>query len=106
MLNINSLNKHFSELQIFMSNQILDVLAINETKLDCRTRDQELDLPGYVCLRKDRDSRGGGVCVYLKEYLQYSRKTCFEIEDLEMISVEIKRPKSSPFLFTTWYRPR
>ena len=105
MLNINSLNKHISELQVFMSNQTLDILAINETKLDYRTRDQEIDLPGYFCLRKDRDSRGGGVCIYLKNSIKFTRKTCFEIEDLEMLSVEIKRTNSSPFLFTTWYRP-
>ena len=34
LLNINSLAKHIDELKLFMVNKSLDVLAINESKLD------------------------------------------------------------------------
>ena len=34
LLNVNSLTKHIDELKVFMANKPLDVLAINESKLD------------------------------------------------------------------------
>ena len=105
MLNINSLKRHLDELKIFMEGEPLDILAINETKIDYCTSDMQIHLPGYVCLRKDRNSHGGGVCIYLRNTLNYCRKTCLEIDDLEMISVEVKHPNAVPFLITTWYRP-
>jgi len=55
-------------------------------------------LPDYVCLRKDRNRHGGGVCIYLKHSISYSRKTHLEIADLEMISVEINQNNNTPFL--------
>lgn len=105
LLNINSLTKHFNEIEIFLSKQPLDVLAINETKLDKRSSDESIKIPGYICVRKDRDRHGGGVCMYLRESLNFTRKTCYEDSNLEMISIELKSSNSSPFLLTTWYRP-
>ena len=60
-LNINSLSKHIDELQVFMKDGIFDVLAINETKLDLFDPDSLIDLPGYTCIRKDRNKAGVGV---------------------------------------------
>ena len=37
LLNVNSLTKHIDELKVFMENKPLDVLAINESKLDDST---------------------------------------------------------------------
>ena len=34
LLNVNSLTKHIDKLKVFMANKPLDVLAINESKLD------------------------------------------------------------------------
>ena len=34
LLNVNSLTKHIDELKVFMANKTLDVLTINESKLD------------------------------------------------------------------------
>lgn len=58
-LNINSLSKHI--------DGIFDVLAINETKLD-------LFDPGYTCIRKDRNNAGGGVCIYVRNSINFTRK--------------------------------
>lgn len=43
--------------------------------------------------------------MYLRESLNFTRKTCYEDSDLEMISIELKSSNSNPFLLTTWYRP-
>ena len=54
----------------FVLNSKTDVLAINETKTDSRVNNNEIHLPGFEVIRKDRsvNSResGGGVCMYLR----------------------------------------
>ena len=104
-LNINSLSKHIDELQVFMKDGIFDVLAINETKLDLFDPDSLIDLPGYTCIRKDRNKAGGGVCIYVRNSINFTRKPNLEDRSLEMITIEIKKPYSDPYFITTWYRP-
>lgn len=53
-LNINSLLAHIDELRVFMSTSKIDILSINETKLDFTIDDSELYLPGFEIIRKDR----------------------------------------------------
>ena len=64
-LNINSLTKHIDELRIVLSNQCVDILAVNETKLDGSICDIEVTVEGYNIIRRDRSSNGrsgGGIC--------------------------------------------
>ena len=46
-LNINSLVAHFDDLNFFVLNCKIDILAINETKIDCSVDDNEIHLPGF-----------------------------------------------------------
>ena len=56
-LNINSLVSHIDDLRIFTSqSKGIDILAINETKLDSIIKDNEVHLPGYDVIRKDREN--------------------------------------------------
>ena len=107
-LNINSLLAHFDELRVFMSNSKIDLLTINETKLDLTIDDTELYLPGFELIRKDsvRNGRnGGGVCFYVRCNLNYKIRDDLSSENLELLVLEIPRPRSRPFLVDTWYRP-
>ena len=104
-LNINSLVKHINELRVAMINQPLDILAINKSKLDDNDSDTMLYLHGYTLVRRDRNKKGGGVCVYLRDSLSFKRLHEFEEQNLELIALEIQKPNSKPFLFTAWYRP-
>ena len=73
-LNINSLLAHFDDLKFFVLNSKIDVLAINETKIDSSVNDNEIHLPGFEVVRKDRSVNGrsgGGVCVYLRNNINY-----------------------------------
>jgi exonuclease III len=45
-LNITSLVKHIEELWIFLADNIIDVLAINETRLDSAVSDNEVHIQG------------------------------------------------------------
>ena len=63
-LNINSLISHMDDYRIFMYDTNIDVLAINETKLDTSILNNEVHLDGYEIIRKDRYTNGrngGGV---------------------------------------------
>ena len=83
----------------------LEVLAINESKLDGSINDGEIHIPGYVIIRKDRNRHGGGVALYIKESLSYSNRADLVPDSLEMICVEINLPHNRSFLVSTWYRP-
>ena len=77
------------------------IIAINETKLDEYEPDSTINLSGYTCIRKDRNKAGGGVCIYIRNTINFTWKKYFEVKDLEIISIEITKANSSPFLFTT-----
>ena len=42
-----------------------DAICIVETWLSDSISDNELVLPGYRCVRRDRDRQGGGVLMYI-----------------------------------------
>ena len=70
-LNINSLLAHLDDLKFFVLDSKIDVLAINETKIDSSVNDNEIYLPGFEVVRKDRSVSGGGVCIYLQSNINY-----------------------------------
>ena len=108
LLNINSLLAHIDELRIFMSGSKIDILAINETKLDSDINDNEIELSGFEIVRNDRSTNGrsgGGVCIYLRNNLNYQIRSDLYDDQLECLTVEITQPRSKSFLVSTWYRP-
>ena len=52
-----------------MNDSAIDIISINETKLVCSINDDQVYLPGYELVRKDRKTNGqygGGVCINVK----------------------------------------
>ena len=65
-LNITSLVKHIDEVRILLADTPVDVLSINETRLDDSVKDSDVYIPGYEIIRRDREINGrlgGGVCL-------------------------------------------
>ena len=107
-LNITSLSKHVDELKIFLSTNSVDVLAINETRLDSSITDCEVFIPGYEIFRRDRNingRHGGGVCFYVQNNINCIPHCDLNVMDLENLCIEIHKPHSKPFLVASWYRP-
>jgi hypothetical protein len=77
-------------------------IAINESKLYNSINDGEIHIPVYVSIRKDRTRHGGGMLIYIKEYLPYSNRSDLVPYRLEMICLEIKLPYNRSFL--VWLR--
>ena len=104
-LNITSLVKHVEELRIFIHEQPIDILCINETRLDNSISSAEVEICGYEIVRRDRNRNGGGVAIYLRNNIPYVERSDLIPENVEALCFEIRKPKSKPVLVSTWYRP-
>ncbi|XP_068674424.1 uncharacterized protein [Montipora foliosa] len=105
-LNINKLTTHLDELKIFLVSNDIDVLAINETKLNEYITDNEVSISGYDIVRRDRTTYGGGgVCFYVKKSINFSVRNDLCMGSLENLCIEIRKPRSKSFIVATWYRP-
>ena len=71
MLNIVSLPKYIDEIRILLAKQDLDILALNETRLDDMLSDDLMSVHNYDLIRTDRNRQGGGVCLYIRSNLNY-----------------------------------
>ena len=91
-----------------MDNSKIDILSVNETKLDSSIGNSEIHLSGYDVVRLDRKvngRNGGGVCMYIRSNLNFRVREDLAHNDLEILIIEISNPRSRPFLVGTWYRP-
>ena len=105
MLNVVSLPKHLDEIRLLLEGQNIDVLALNETRLHATISNEEVHIIGYDIIRLDRDRNGGGVCIYIRSSLPYSYREDLVLNDLESVSIEVRKPNSRPFIISTIYRP-
>ena len=74
LLNIVSLQKNIEEIRIIIADQCLDILALNETRLDPSIHNQAIYIRGYDLIRSDRSRTGGGVCLYIRQSLSYQNR--------------------------------
>ena len=74
-LNINSLRNKIDDLREVCKKVEIDILCIDETKLDDSFTDSQFKIKGYQFpfLRKDRDNRGGEKFVFIKQGLIVNR---------------------------------
>ena len=120
-LNIRSLtNKHDLLSQTVEGlNNSLHVLGLSETWLTNQIPDNLIEIKGYVCERLDRGwgnpvtptqvKRGGGVCLYINEHLNWSTKSYSLFNrnnnDIEIQWIEIINEKCKNFVIANGYRP-
>ena len=104
-LNIAGLPKYYEELLIYMRDEPFDILTLNETRLDSSILDCEVQIPGYDIIRSDRNRYGGGVAIYIRTIIPYIIRKDLLQDTLELLCIEVRKPKSKPVLISTWYRP-
>ena len=68
-----------TNLEVFMRDSKIDILAINESKLDITINDHEVYIPGYETVRRDRLMvvQVVGFASYLRSNLNF--KVCEEL---------------------------
>ena len=106
--NVNGLVKKISVVDILLkgANGNIDIFTITETHFHREIRDGELISNGYVFVRKDTlTSSGGGVGCFIREDLNWQRRTDLGKEGIEAIWLEIFIRNSKPLLVCILYRP-
>ena len=56
---------NIEHLRLIMADQCLDLLVVNETRLDSTITENLVHIDSYSILRKDRNCNGGSVCICL-----------------------------------------
>jgi hypothetical protein len=103
-LNINSFRYKSSEIIELLTDNVVDLLFISETKLDASFVDAQFSVPGYRLWRADRTSHGGGVLAYLRSDIPGCRRTDLEFCDVESVAIE-DNLSTAKWLIYGVYRP-
>ena len=78
------MERFLKQFRIMLGDKVLDVLAIQETKLINFNSDSEFFIHGFDLIRRDRIADGGGgVCFYVKASINVSVCNDLNIADLE-----------------------
>nr|CAI5828553.1 unnamed protein product [Callosobruchus analis] len=72
-LNVRSLIGHFADFSDLIPSNRYDIVVISETWLNGNVDGPAIQINNYNCVRRDRNdgSRGGGVVIYIKNYIKY-----------------------------------
>ncbi|CAB4026141.1 RNA-directed DNA polymerase from transposon BS [Paramuricea clavata] len=97
--------KHLDEIRLILNNNALDILAINESKIDNQISNNEIHIDGFNIIRKDRNRFGGGVVLYVRQNISFSDRIDLIPDELEMVCIELSLPYNKSLLISTWYRP-
>ena len=105
--NVNSLLLHIDEIRTLVKDLGIQILAINETKLDENIHDDLVSIEGYAIRRCDRNHHGGGVAIYIRDSTcdKCKLRNDIPVSSLETICVEIKPVPAAPFFILAWCRP-
>ena len=120
-LNVRSLTNKHDLLSQAVENcdNNLHVLGLSETWLTDQIPDNFVHINNFACIRNDRTwstainpantKKGGGVCLYLSEHLNWSPTSYCDFNrsnnDIEIQWVEINNEKCRNFLIVNGYRP-
>ena len=82
-----------------MNDNEIDVIGLNETRLDENIGDRKLRIEGYKIFRNDHNVHGGGVAIYVKDSLDVLHVE-HQMNILELLSLEIKSKKARSFFLS------
>ena len=103
LLKNNSVNKSKINFLNDLSDESTLFVALCETFLSDNIFDAEIQMQGYIVCRTDRLSRpGGGVCFYIKLYIQFSTCLSFFNDMCEVLIVKLSNPQ---LVLINTYRP-
>ena len=103
-LNINSLASKIDQLKVIICGS-LDILVIQETKLDSSFPEDQFLIDGYRNpYRLDRNRHGGGVMVYIREDIPSKELHKHKFtKNVEGLFIEVNLRKTKLLLFGTYH---
>ena len=93
LANARSLEKKFDELTAQLLSTRMDIAVITESWFNDRIDDSVLTIPGYVLQRRDRPTRGGGVCTFVSSSIPFKRRSDLESPDHECMWLWLRPPR-------------
>ena len=103
-MNINSLLLKIDQVSVLLSDLNIDILCLDETKLDSTISDNLVSIEGYTFIRKDRNRKEGVVGIYIRDGISYKLLNDLSSSEFKLLWIEVKLPKE-PFLMCSVYLP-
>ena len=108
-LNVNRLVNKLDLVKELVHKHSFDILTLSKTWLTPNVMDDEVIIPGYSLVRKDRVSTvkscGGGVMIFIRDGIPFVVKSDLTKDNFECLWVEVKRPKCRSLTLCCSYRP-
>ena len=104
-VNIRSCRNKEVEISLFLKENDIDILTLNETWLK---NNFKLDIPNHTLTRKDRRSRqGGGVAILVRNDIKFEIiDTCSNINtDNEAITIRLKNTEDQITISAIYIQP-
>ena len=95
----------FDEIRTSVLIKDIDIFVCTETWLNDKHEESLFAIPGFNCFREDqRDRIGGGVAIWMKDFLQVQRYLLFAPTEIE--SLVIRLPSVNLILFAVYIPPK
>ena len=96
---------HIDELRAFIDDHMPDIICINETKIDDKIHDSDIEVDNDLLVKKDRNSDGDGVAIYVLKDLEFAVRDDLMVYNLENVTIQLKIGNYRSFIITALYRP-
>ncbi len=90
MTNAQSVNNKMDELEVILRQEQIDICVITETWFKPDMPSSQTDINGFSMFSKSRDSRGGGVAIYVKNSIPTNELDIIVPQELECIWVQVR----------------
>jgi exonuclease III len=102
--NCNKIENKIDELFYTLDKENIDIICLNETKLEKDFEAAILNHPNYNYVVKSRNKFGGGVSIIIKKHIKYEEIEEINKFEVELICIKIKINKKEVFVIT-YYNP-
>ena len=106
-LNVNSLTRVFDELKIAMTDGLVDMISIGESKLDEFILDNIVKVKNFKIYRRDVKRNAHGLVTYVRSSIIHMRRLDLELENSnsQYIVIELRLRKEKWFVISVYKPP-
>lgn len=91
-----------NEFKYFLCSRYYDVVGICETKFDTNVK---LKIPAYKCYTCNRNNRGGGVAIVVRENIGHSFVNFSNINNIEIVAIKLPFKNEELYIFQIYIPP-
>jgi hypothetical protein len=101
-LNVNSIRNKFQCLKDALTDDLIDILTVCESKLDASFPKAQFHVDGFSVFRQDSSSTSGGVMVYMRSDIPCRRRYEYEFSchEYQSVCLEFSIRKEKWFLLS------